>query len=231
MSSYKKISDNPQKKDYKELHVRLEGHLSFSFEFFKEIEYFGIGDCDNLWFGALTDAIRNYSGKNAIEIMSERSARNHAINWEQPNIPIRFEDLDWLPKNNQSLVSATELQQLSITKGSGRIVGFRVGNVFYVVLLDPNHNLQPSKDFDYKVNPTLQSTTQYDELKSKYDLLYHLTYNTLDEKQRTKIELSGFQKHLLYVKVSDEDLQNYWGYCCDATFSDMIDVYTLEYPK
>ena len=160
--------------------------------------------------------------------MYEKSSRFHEINWGQPNIPIQFKDLDWLPKNNQVLVGQDEICQLNITQGSGRIIGFLLGTTFYVVLLDPKHNMQPAEDYNYAVNPTTQSMTQYQELKCKYDLLYMLTSTTLTEEQKNKIMLSEAQRRLLYVKLSEDDIKNYNEFCLTATFSDMIDVYSYH---
>lgn len=226
MPNYKKNLTQPQEQRLKDLEIKVHKHLSFSFEFFREREFFGIGDCDVHWFSSLLVAIRNYSEKELSENKYERSARFHKIKWSQPNIPISFNDLNWLPKNDQVLVGQDEIFQLSITQGSGRIIGFIVGNTFYVVLLDPKHNMQPSIDYDFAVNHTTQSITQYDELRSKYDLLYKLTNATLTIEQKNKITLSESQRRLLYVKLSEDDLNNYNSFCSTATFNDMVDAYT-----
>ncbi len=228
MSNYKKnlVTSNEQR--LKDLRVKIENHLSFSFEFFREREFFGIGDCDVHWFSSLLDAIKRYSERKIVDIMYEKSSRFHRIKWSQPNIPIKFEDLSWLPKNDQILIGPDEICQLNITQGSGRIIGFIVGTTFYVVLLDPMHNMQPSEDYNYVVDATTQSITQYDELKCKYDLLFKFTNSSLTDEQKDKIQLSEMQRRLLYVKLSDDDFRNYNEFCSTATFSDMIDAYSYH---
>lgn len=228
MSNYKKNLVISQEQRLKDLRIKVENHLSFSFEFFREREFFGIGDCDIHWFSSLLDAIKRYSERKIVDIMYEKSSRFHGIKWSQPNIPIKFEDLSWLPKNDQILIGPDEICQLNITQGSGRIIGFIVGTTFYVVLLDPMHNMQPSEDYNYVVDATTQSITQYDELKCKYDLLFKFTNSSLTDEQKGKIQLSEMQKRLLYVKLSDDDFKNFNEFCSTATFSDMIDAYSYH---
>lgn len=224
--NYKKNLVQDQGGRLKNLEIKVEKHLSFSFEYFREIDFFGLGDCDIHWFSSLLDAIKRYSERKIVDIMYEKSSRFHEIKWSQPNIPIKFEDLNWLPKNDQILIGPDEICQLNITQGSGRIIGFIVGTTFYVVLLDPMHNMQPSEDYNYVVDATSQSMTQYDELKCKYDLLFKFTNSFLTDKQKDKIKLSEMQRRLLYVKLSDDDFNNYHKFCSSATFNEMIDVYT-----
>jgi hypothetical protein len=54
--------------------------------------------------------------------------------------------------------------QFSITKSTGRIVGYfdRDSSIFHIVLLDPEHNIQPAKKTNYQIQPT---TKGHDFLK------------------------------------------------------------------
>ena len=212
----------------KELTARVSGHMSFSFEFFKEIDYFGIGDCDTKWFSSLFEAINVYSSMDLSKLPRNKTTRYHEINWEQKNIPIKFEDLDWLPKNEQILVSPNEIFQLNITKGSGRIIGFIIANIFYIVLLDPKHNLQPSKDYNYKVDPTSISETQYEEVKSKFDKLFEWTRDQLTEQQKNELTLSRPQMHVIFTYMSDKDYQEYKQFCTDTSIKDLIFNYSYQ---
>lgn len=212
----------------KELKARIEGHMSFSFEFYREIENFGVGDCDNQWFCSLLNAINNYSGKEIKGLPNNKSTRFHQIEWGQPNIPISFDDLNWLPKNDQILVNPKEIYQLNITQGSGRIIGFSIANVFYVVLLDPKHNMQPSVDFDYKVNPTTKGETQYEELKEKYDLLYEWTQDKLSQEQQEKLKVSKPNMHVIFTYLSETDYNDYKLYCTNTTVKNLIVEYSYK---
>jgi len=91
--------------------------------------------------------------------------RFHRIDWDARNAPIRLEDLDHLPEGLRADPSF-EVYQFQIARGSGRVVGFfDQANVFNLLLLDPMHNLQPSRDVNYNVRPTECSRTPYQAMK------------------------------------------------------------------
>ena len=52
--------------------------------------------------------------------------------------------------------------QFSITKSTGRIVGYfdRDSSIFHIVLLDPEHNIQPAKKTNYQIQPTTKGLSQ-----------------------------------------------------------------------
>ncbi len=56
--------------------------------------------------------------------------------------------------------------QSQISMSLGRVVGFFDENHehFYILLLDHKHNLQPSKDYSYKVGDTTQMFCEYTSL-------------------------------------------------------------------
>lgn len=228
MLDYKKNLSQLKGPSYKDLNIKVKDHIVFSFEFFREIKYFELGDCANQWFVSLLEAINRYSLMSIDDIKGKKSLRYHKIDWNEKNIPIRFKDLDWLPNNEQLLVSPDEIYQLSITTGTGRIVGFSIDRVFYVVLLDPKHNIQPSEKHNYQVTPTYPSETQYIELKHKYDLLLKSAHNALDAKLLEQITLSSPQNNILYVSMTDDDINNYYEYCCDVSITDLITEHTYN---
>ena len=41
----------------------------------------------------------------------------------------------------------------------------RIFSIFYVVLLDPKHNIQPSKDYGYSVDKTKIAYTEYERIQ------------------------------------------------------------------
>ena len=91
------------------------------------------------------------------DVRSDRTLQNglrfHQINWGQKNCPMSREELDWLPKGYLDNADSFPMCQFQISMALGRIVGFwDENNVFNVVLLDPLHNIQPSKDYGYKVD-------------------------------------------------------------------------------
>lgn len=140
----------------------------FSFLYWKQIDNFGL-DCNGVsktWFVSLLDRLRELSSKTIeqVTIREKDSWRFHAINWNQKNIPISKSSLSWIPTD---VIHSEEVEfyQFQVSQALGRIIGFfGAENIFYIVLLDPMHNAQPSKSFGYKVNKTRILYTPYQSL-------------------------------------------------------------------
>lgn len=189
-----------------------KSNLSFSFEYFKQIDYFGVKGQKDVWFVSLLDRLKDLSAKSS-EILGDVTFKNqyrfHPINWKQTNIPVQKKDLGWLPKkyiDNDEF----EILQFELSKSTGRIVGFMNENcdVFYVVLLDPKHNIQPSKKYDYKVDGTIVCMTDYEELLNKQKQ-YKSQKASCQQKENCPIQFDNAAEHnrraerLLWV---DEEL-------------------------
>ncbi len=142
--------------------------LSFSFQYFKQIPYFQLGEQDNKWFVSLLDRLQDLSGKNSslmADATAKKAYRLHPVVWNQPKIPIKKEDLNWIPKDYLDS-EEIEFQQFEITKSMGRVVGFfnETNEIFHVVLLDPKHNICPTESTGYRVDKTRECLTDYEEL-------------------------------------------------------------------
>lgn len=151
------------------LHSDREVKFSFSFRFFKQIDYFGIGDAENKWFASLFQRLSDMSQKST-EIFGNYGDRDtyrlHTIDWEAKNIPIAKSDLNWIPKDYLENEEEYPLWQFELSTGTGRVVGFLDENsIFNIVLFDPKHNLQPSKKFGYKVEETSRGLTEVELTK------------------------------------------------------------------
>ena len=145
-------------------------YLSFSFRYFTQQEYFGIGEQDAAWLTNLLERVKDLSGKtrSILENPTERDAyRLHPIDWAAKNCPITIEDLVSLPNVIKENVEDDFFWQFQLSKGTGRVVGFFNENssIFYVVLLDPKHNIQPSKDYGYSVDDTTIALTDYERIQ------------------------------------------------------------------
>lgn len=68
----------------------------------------------------------------------------------------------------KELLTQVECVQFFLTKGNGRVHGFIVGNRFYVVWLDPAHNLYPEAGH---VNYSLYPCNQYETLQREHERL------------------------------------------------------------
>ena len=87
------------------------------------------------WFLKLLDSLKSISGKSVIELMNRSTHDLHPIDWRKTNTkpPVGYEQLEYW--------------QFRIDKSSGRVIGVIVDNVFYVIWLDPYHNLTDSEGY------------------------------------------------------------------------------------
>ena len=142
---------------------------SFGFRFFNQIRYFQIGGVDNGWFISLIDRLKEISQMDRERFLKDFSQhsniRYHIIDWKSKNVPIERQDLGWVDKDYLDNEEEYPMLQFHISKALGRLVGFwDEQNVFQVVLLDPMHNIQPSKYNDYHVDDTYNMSSEYSSI-------------------------------------------------------------------
>lgn len=124
--------------------------ITFSFSYFKQIPNFQIGECSKGWHIGLLERLGALGTMTPQEVLEENrgsiALRCHPIDWSAKNIPIQRKDLDWLPKEILDNETDFPIMQFSITKSTGRIVGYfdRDSSIFHIVLLDPEHNINTS---------------------------------------------------------------------------------------
>lgn len=141
----------------------------FSFRFWNQIEYFGLDRTEPKWFISLIEKLKELSQLSKQSVLEDMTTRKnyryHKIDWNQKNIPIQRTDLNWIDKDYLNNSDEYEMYQFQVSQALGRIVGFWDENlVFNIVLLDPLHNIQPSKSHNYKVDSCNQLTCQYSSL-------------------------------------------------------------------
>lgn len=138
--------------------AKQDDSWGFSFRYWRQIENFGLGDKDVTWFASLLDKLCEISKLPLRQLQSDgalkHSLRIHPIDWRHTNIPIKRQDLHWLPEDFLINEGDYPLLQFSITKGLGRVSGFWHQAIFHIVLIDPHHNLQPAGDYNFQVTPT-----------------------------------------------------------------------------
>lgn len=144
--------------------------LSFSFRYAAQQEFFGIAGEDASWFASLQDRLKDLSSKTG-SIVDNKEMRDtyrlHPIDWKAKNCPISIDDLKSVPDVIKHNDTEDFFWQFQLSKGTGRVVGFfnEEHSVFYIVLLDPKHNIQPSKDYGYVVDPTKVAVTEYERVR------------------------------------------------------------------
>jgi hypothetical protein len=115
-----------------------EGFISFSYRYYVRTPKFGVADCTGAWFESLLDRLRGLSSLRPQEVLSNRSPalRAHRIDFSRTSEPEGFTHL------NHSLRSY-EPYQFQLSKERGRVHGFFIDLIFYIVWLDPHHRLYP----------------------------------------------------------------------------------------
>ena len=119
-------------------HRPLRRGLSFSFQFFInrppfELNLSGVG-----YTLTLLERLRDLGGMTAQQLMSARHSalRCHPIIWSDTTQPNGFHHI------NEAIREQLTPYQFSLSGNAhGRVHGFFIGDVFYVVWLDPEHQL------------------------------------------------------------------------------------------
>ena len=143
--------------------------FTFSLQYFKQIKYFEIGQQQQAWYISLIDRLQELSSKTREvflrDITEKQNFRYHEIDWNGTNVPIKREDLNWIDTAYLYNKEEYPFVQFHISLALGRVVGFWDENhVFQIVLLDPLHNIQPSKRYAYKVDDTHFMSSQISSL-------------------------------------------------------------------
>ena len=120
----------------------LDKGFSFSFSCFDRTHgLFNLGDdrhggvVGGDWFVALLDCLKSVSGKTMPELKSSLHDL-HPVDWEHANASP--------PGNSEQY----QYWQFRIDKSNGRVIGIIIDGVFYVVWLDPHHNLTDSVGYE-----------------------------------------------------------------------------------
>ena len=111
--------------------------LTFSFEALEKTEYFNLdGTCSN-WSSDLLDMMKEVSKHNTKELIMGQFRTYRVHNHEGANSPSP------LPPG----VELKDCYQIRISASKGGIHGIFRENVFYVIWLDPLHNMYPDDRF------------------------------------------------------------------------------------
>lgn len=162
----------------------------FSFEYWRQPEHFGLSGKSVSWFVSLLERLRQISGEFCDVFDKDLGKRNsyhyHEVNWQQPGIPIQRADMYWLPRDYLDNEAEYPFYQFSISSGLGRVAGFwDEANRFNIVLLDPHHNLQPVKDYDYQVTANSAMPNEHELLLAKLGLIQDSSVSCNSERCET----------------------------------------------
>lgn len=164
-----------------ELHT--SDKLVFSFACFdRSNKLFNLGGTDKEscmieanWFVDFLDCLKNVSVKK-INDLKGSVYDLHPVDWKHTNTK--------RPENTEQC----EFWQFRINKSKGRIIGILLRGVFYIVWLDPHHNLTNSEGYG--------TATYYPPAKSVYEKLVEELETCKSEKQKLQLDLTAAEQLL-----------------------------------
>lgn len=120
-----------------------EGNISFNFKHLQEdSEKFKFSDKDGGYFCLLLNRLKELGSRTKKEIITniglKEFFRHHEINFAEERVS---EDSFGLNLGKDAYDDAWQFMLTS--NEHGRFHGYYIGNVFYIVWLDPAHNLYP----------------------------------------------------------------------------------------
>lgn len=160
--------------------LRTNDKLIFSFSCFDRThKLFNLGynssksgTLDSSWFIDFLDCLKNVSLKKIYELSGKGSVCDlHPVNWENANVS--------KPESTEQC----EFWQFRINKSKGRIIGILIDGIFYIVWLDPHHNLTNSEGY--------RGTTYYSPGKSEYEKLSEELNRVKEENKKLKTDLDA----------------------------------------
>lgn len=128
----------------------------FSFRYWKQPDLFGLDRVEPSWMVSLLERLQELSTTKIEQLLRDhahkQSIRYHEIDWSHQGTPLGRSDFTWLDARYLGNVEEFPFIQVHISKAKGRIVGFWDENwIFNILLVDPRHNIQPSKYSSYQL--------------------------------------------------------------------------------
>jgi hypothetical protein len=122
----------------------LEGLVRFSFKFYHPNHpVFHCKDRGPEYFHSLLERLKTLSLMRVSELTHAKptsATRFHRIDWDRDNVSVKTFGIKGWEEYDE------DAWQFSISANEhGRVHGFLIANVFYVVWLDPKHKLYPGK--------------------------------------------------------------------------------------
>jgi hypothetical protein len=210
---------------------------TFSFLYFQQIQFFGLSETDTKWCVSFLDRLRDFCRINLHQFFNQKGLKDwwrfHDINWKATNIPIQRNDLNWLPRTILDNEEEFPLCQFQVSTTRGRIIGFDYENIFYIVLLDPLHNMQPSGNFNYAVDDCYPLSSHYESLVNDIEILRVKTCLQKDTcevfKELNLLPKKLSQTNALVSFLDDDTLEQLKAALEKTTLTNIIELGLLEY--
>jgi hypothetical protein len=166
------------------LQKKHQDQVRFSFIYFnREHELFTCGKAPDGWFLVLFDNLKEISKLTKNEFLFDQRYKNHydthQHDWDKQDETRYYP----LPEGMFEQIK-DDCWQFRLSSSNGRVHGFMIENVFYIVWLDPHHNFYPDERFGgekYYAAPL----TPYQKLEIEYERLKE--QNASLEKEREEL--------------------------------------------
>lgn len=189
---------------YRELESVNQKHqvqVRFSFIYFdRKHELFTCGKAPHGWFLVLFENLKEISKLTKNEFLYNPKYKNHydphQHNWSELDKRRHYP----LPENMFEQIK-DDCWQFRLSTSNGRVHGFMIENVFYIVWLDPHHNFYPNEKFggekyyDAPLTPYQTLEIEYNNLQEEYKKLKEeneFLFQMLEEYEK---QLNDFNKN------------------------------------
>jgi hypothetical protein len=217
------VSDKPPEKKW-----------AFSWRYWKQVDYFGLDHevATKNWFISLLDKLKELSAYDIEEITTNSRNKEvwrfHIVDWDAKNIPIRKDEIDWI--SSGTISEDVEFYQFQISTALGRVIGFfDMESIFQIVLLDPAHNINPGKRYNYQVSKTLVLESQYETHSRKVINLIETIEQRCDVNScsisRELRDIHNIPKEVYFVRldpVYSDELEELRTLCKHSDYQDTI---------
>lgn len=160
-------------------------HWTVSLKYWKQAKFFGVSELTPKDFVDILTGIKEiepilgplYDGT----AQQYRAYHYHKVDWTKAKVRFSREDITWLPPAILTNEQEFPIFQISLCKGTNRILGFHWAEeqIFYIVLIDPHHNAQKAAGFE-------KATNCEEVLGSHHQLLKEISNLHLDLESHTK---------------------------------------------
>ena len=218
--------------------VPAKAKVRFGFKHWRQINFFGVDQVEKSWFISLLERLVELSAIDVADLLGETGSRVgeklrfHEVDFTKKNVPIKRSEINWLGAKIEEPAADIILQQFHISKALGRVVGFfDAESVFQVVLLDPFHNIQPSKHYDYRVRDTYVGNCELTTYKAKISRLIE----SLDLPSEVKADMSRKLEqeakecfgYAIVTELSDDTISAICDVIANGKVRDVDDVFAI----
>lgn len=188
--------------------------IAFSFRFWGQIDYFGLDGVSAKWFVSLLQKLQELSKYRVEDFLTVGETRHqwryHEIDWTAEAVPIRHDNCAWIGADYMNDVEYP-FMQFQVSTALGRVVGFwDEEKAFNIVLLDPMHNIQPSRKHNYTVRECYPAHGEYANLLARLDRLQSATCGSAECGASAAIAQLGSSvvNSVVVVGLDDADIGN-----------------------